>query len=211
MKLPVSSEYLAVALQDGWRAGDIRLTHQHAGDLVLPTGQLVACDPFVLPDSAPFNLLLPHGTLPVVLSVAQTATDQRVAFATIRFTPSVPTRWEMLTVGDQNISLLKGDELFGYPVDAGTGCFMDVSVGRALMQLMRERDNFYETLIAEMDKTYRNTWSWLDMKFGDANLIAFSSGYGDGIYASYAGFNTERRVSVIVTDFAIIPSEKAAP
>ena len=61
-------------------------------------------------------------------------------------------------------------------------------------------------MIAEMDKTYRHTWSWLDMKLGGGNLIAFSSGYGDGSYASYAGFDSERHVSVVVTDFAIIPS-----
>jgi hypothetical protein len=211
MKLPVPSEYLVAALQDGKQVHDMTLKHRHVGYLILPTGELVACDPFVLPDSGPFNLLVPRGTFPVVLSVAQIATDQRIAFATIRFTQSVPTTWEMLTVGDQNISLLKEDELFGYPVDAGTGCFMDVNVSRALIQLMRERDNFYETLIAEMDKTYTNTWSWLDMKFGGANLIAFSSGYGDAIYASYAGFDSERRVSVVVTDFVIVPSEKSAP
>ena len=187
------------------------LMHQLVGDLVLPTGQLVACDPFVPLDCAPFNLLLQRGSFPVVLSVAQSANDQRVAFAAIRFSQSVPTIWEMLTIGDQDTSLLKENELFGYPVDSGTGCFMDVSVGSALVQSMREQDTFYETLIAEMDKTYRNTWSWLDMKFGGGNLIAFSSGYGDGMYGTYAGRDQNGNMSAVVTDFAIIPYERPAP
>jgi hypothetical protein len=41
--------------------------------------------------------------------------------------------------------------------------------------------------------------------FGGANLIAFSSGYGDGMYATYAGFDADGQVSVAVTDFNVIP------
>ena len=145
-----------------------------------------------------------------MLSIANIATDQRVAFASICFSKPVPSIWEM-DRQEQNVSLLEDGELFGYPVDAGTGCFMDASVGRALTQLMRDQDNFYETMIAEMDKTYRHTWSWLDMKFGDGNVIAFSSGYGDGFYASYAGYDSDRHVSVVVTDFEIVPSEQLVP
>lgn len=44
-----------------------------ATELLLPTGHLVACDPFVyLPnDVAPFNTPVPPGTYPVVLSVVE--------------------------------------------------------------------------------------------------------------------------------------------
>jgi hypothetical protein len=112
----------------------------------------------------------------------------------------------MLTVGDQSVLTLKPDEIFGYPVDAGTGCFMDQSAGKLLREKMNSDHDFFETLIAEMDKTYRYTWSWLNMKFGDANLVAISSGYGDGVYATYAGFDADGEVAVIATDFGLVES-----
>jgi len=73
---------------------------------------------------------------------------------------------------------------------------------------MAEQQDFYETLMAEMDKTYKSTWSWLDTKFGEGNLVAFSSGYGDGLYATYAGRDSNGHISVVVTDFGVLPFEK---
>lgn len=112
----------------------------------------------------------------------------------------------MLTVEGQDASTLKPDHYFGYPVDAGVGCFMDAKAGRELEALMKKKPDYYEVLSAEMDKTYVHTWSWLNFKLGDGmqNIVAFSSGFGDGMYASYAGFDAESEVSVIVTDFGVV-------
>jgi len=206
MKLPIPSEYLAVALIDGHKMDETRLVHRHIGDLVLPTGRLVACDPLVFPDAPPYNLQLPIGTFPLILSVAHFATDQRVAFATLRLSQNAPSTWEMMTVGDQDLSNLEEDQIFGYGVDSGTGCFMDQVASRVLSKTMQERNDFFETIIAKMKKNYVQTWDWTDMEFGAANLIAFSSGLGDGVYASYAGFDSENSVSVIVTDFGVVPT-----
>jgi Protein of unknown function (DUF4241) len=204
MNLPVSEEYLSLAFKDGVQTKQATLKHHHVGNLLLITGELVACDPFVCVDSEPFALELPRGSFPLVLSVAHIETDQRVAFATLLIRPTQPESWTMLTLGDQDLSKLKDGEIFGYPVDSGTGCFMDSSALRALEQKMREQEMFYETMIAEMDKTYIHTWNWLNMTFGEANLIAFSSGFGDGVYATYAGYDKEGQISAVVTDFGIL-------
>jgi|SRR5208283_2932149 len=206
MHLPVSPEYLKTALQDGYSMKNIKLVHRPVGDLFLPTGRLVACDPFVFPDAEPFSLSLPRGRFPLVLIIAEIATDERVAFALVHFSRNTPARWEMLSVGSQDISNLKDGEIFGYPVDSGTGCFMDNSAGSLLNDAMGKDPNYYETLTKEMDKTYRHTRSWLDTKIGDANLVAFSSGYGDGSYATYAGFDSDNEISTVVTDFAVLAS-----
>lgn len=210
MTLPISADYLLLALQDGVQAGETTLRHHRVGDLTLPTGKLVACDPFVTPEAEPFSLLLPRGTFPVILSVAETATDQRVAFATIRFKPTSPVRWEMMATGANDPSKLEPGDIFGYGVDSGTGCFMDASSGRALTEKMNDDNNFFETMMAEMNKTYRHTWSWLNMKFGDGNVIAFSSGEGDGLYATYAGLDSQGEVAVVVTDFMVLDEDARA-
>ena len=95
MNLPVSGQYLLNALIDGLAFKDMALCHHHVGDVALPTGQLVCCDPFVFPQAEPFTLRLPRGTFPVVLSVAEIDTDQRVAFAVVRFRQSTPVAWDM--------------------------------------------------------------------------------------------------------------------
>jgi hypothetical protein len=207
MTLPISAEYLSFALHDGQQIGKATLRHQQVGDLLLPTGQLVACDPFVSPEAEAFNLLLPSGTFPVVLSVAEIATDQRVAFATIRFKQTAPVKWEMMATGDHDPAKLEPGHMFGYGVDSGTGCFMDFSAGQVLAQKMNKQNDFFQTLISEMDKTYRHTWSWLNMRFGDGNLIAFSSGEGDGLYATYSGFDSRDEICVVLTDFMVVDSE----
>lgn len=204
MSLPIPDSYLAMALQKECQLEKLTLKHQEMCNLSLPTGELVACDPLVFCDTEPFSLLLPRGIFPVILSIAHSQTDQRVAFATIRFRDSTPVAWDMMTIEGQDTETLEPGHFFGYGVDAGTGCFMDRSAARALDNKMKEDNDFGETLIDEMQKTYRHTWSWLDLKLGNANLVAFSSGYGDGTYATYAGFDADKEISVVVTDFGVV-------
>lgn len=205
--LPVSNDYLACALEDGREIDDMILRHRNVGELLLPTGRLIACDPFLVTDETPpFRCSLPSGKFAVLLSIANIKTDQRVAFATIRFTKTTPTSWEMLTTGNHDPATLKEGHILGYAVDSGTACFMDVAAARALSQRMSETQDYFEVLIEEMQKTYVHTWDWLNKNFGDGNLIAFSSGGGDGVYATYAGRDSNGQLSAIVTDFDVVPS-----
>jgi hypothetical protein len=42
-------------------------------------------------------------------------------------------------------------------------------------------DDHWQDIQAEMEKTYKNTRSWVDWTLpSGANLVAFSSGWGDG-------------------------------
>ena len=203
MNPPELANHLAHALQARCELANLSLAQHRITDLILSTGQLVACDPLVCPDTPPFSLALPVGTFPVVLSVAQIGTDQRVAFATVRFLPTEPIAWEMLTLGGQNAATLTPDEIFGYPVDAGVGCFMDVSTGVKLVERMAAEEDYFEVLLEEMRKHYVDTWDWLDARFGEGNLVAFSAGYGDGVYASYLGRDRQGEIAVVVTDFSL--------
>lgn len=209
MTLPVTDEYLSLALKDGFQLGSATLVHRRVGELNLPSGRIVACDPLVCPDTEPFKLSFPVGNFPVVLSVAKIGDDQRVAFSAVHFRTTAPVTWKMLTVGNQDVSKLKEGDFFGYGVDSGTGCFMDQIAGKELDRIMQENPEFFETLTEEMEKNYVHTWDWTNYKFGEGlpNLIAFSSGFGDGIYGSYAGFDSTGEVSVVVTDFGIIAAK----
>ena len=205
MALPVPADYLALALESEKPMDDMTLRVQKLADLNLPTGKLVASDAFVMMDPQPFELTVPAGVFPVMLSIAHYVDDQQVAFASIRFGDSVPVRWEMLTVPGQNPDELQPEEIFGYGVDSAIGCFIDAAAALALEEKLSDESNFFEEMIEMMCRTYVDTWSWLEVPLGEGNLVAFTSGCGSGLYASYAGYDAEGKLAVIVTDFAVVP------
>ena len=82
---------------------------------------------------------------------------------------------------------------------------MDHSAGQALFAKMDSDPDYFKFMMAEMEKTYRHTWSWLNLPVGDANLVAFSSGLGDGLYATYAGLNADDQVVAVVTELEVVP------
>lgn len=183
---------------------DYRFYVQAIGELELPTGQLVACDPLVSCD-APFTQAVPKGRYPLQLAIARIGDDERVAFARIVFAPGPATRWEMALVKGQDPATLGPDEFFGYGVDSGTGGFMDAAALRSYeARRNQEGEAFDDQLFAELDKTYRHTRSWYLLPTDAGNVAFFSSGYGDGAYPSYFGYDANGKLVAVVTDFLLV-------
>lgn len=177
------------------------------GELVLPTGRIVACDPFLVSgEEEPFTRSVAPGRYPVLVNVASAEDDSRVAYAILRFADRPPVRWEMALLSEQEMETLGESEFFGYGVDAGTGCFMDAAAAPLLGARATEENEYNGDFIEEMEKTYVHTWSWgsfvLDPATG-ANVVAFSSGWGDGSYPSFWGFDESGAVACLVTDFGL--------
>jgi hypothetical protein len=58
-----------------------------------------------------------------------------VAYAEIIFSQSEIKDWKLATTAGQNIKELAEGEVFGYPVESGMGCFMDVDTQNSLNEL----------------------------------------------------------------------------
>ncbi|HYR12481.1 MAG TPA: DUF4241 domain-containing protein [Longimicrobium sp.] len=202
---------LSDALVEGTRVApdgeSLSLALHALGNLVLPTGRIVACDPFMADEDAPFTRSVPPGRYPVLVNVARrTNGDQRVAYAILRFADPRPVGWEMALLPGQDTSTLGENEFFGYGVDAGTGCFMDASVVKPLVERSTPENGYSEDLVELMEKTYVSTWSWMDYVLDPgtgANVIAFSSGWGDGAYPSWWGLDESGAAVCLVTDFGL--------
>jgi Protein of unknown function (DUF4241) len=184
-----------------------RLKLHALGELVLPTGRIVACDPFVFAaDQPPFARGVAPGRYPVSVNVAHFEDDARVAYAIVRLGDRPPVRWEMALLPGQDASTLEEGYFFGYGVDAGTGCFMDAEAAKLLDGRSTEENGYNEDLIDRMQATYVPTWSWLDFPLDPvtgANVVAFSSGWGDGSYPSYWGLDDAGTPVCLVTDFGL--------
>ncbi|WP_072391563.1 DUF4241 domain-containing protein [Hyphomicrobium sp. CS1GBMeth3] len=186
-----------------------------AGSVKLPSGAICAADPFIaLTDAKPFAQRTPTGTFPVRLAVADFPSGGvRVAFARVDFTSRPIARWSMAVVEGQDIATLKPNEMFGYGVDAGTGSFFDPVAGKEAAKLLDANPDAWEDWQTEGEANgpkLIGPYSFLlDLKLGDANAIMFHSGWGDGFYASWFGYDADGNVAALVTDFQTINWETA--
>jgi len=184
------------------------LSTVRAGDLLLPTGRLVANDVFFL-DREPFTRRLPVGRHPVLLLASASAADviPRVAAALIRVGPGDPVSWELALVPGQDPAALQPGEFFGYGVDSGTGSFASAEAAAAVTggDFDAYSDQIHHGMYPSEDVVDWNILVELvvDPATG-ANVIAFSSGFGDGAYPSWFGLDARGEPVVLLTDFGIL-------
>jgi hypothetical protein len=188
--------------------GEIIFTSYQIGELVLLSGKLVAGDPLTLLGCQPFTVNITPGRYPVTLSIAQFQknNDRRVAYAMVSIYETNVVKWQMATLPNEKLSSLKKGEIFGYGVDSGTGSFMDEVVVEILDDsiYIDQEKSLLEQLEEALEKNSSPTWTWANFLVDEstqANVIAFSSGWGDGIYATYFGYDVNNRLVKIITDF----------
>ncbi|MGD1942938.1 MAG: DUF4241 domain-containing protein [Leptolyngbyaceae cyanobacterium] len=201
--------------------------------LVLLSGRLVACDPLLEPDpNSAFIRSIQAGSYPVVLSLADLSfrPERRIACAMLQLTLQTPIRYELAILAPDQPS-----EYQNYGVDSGTGSFMDAEVARALKQLSEPNSGeaaavavdrfkseyvYCESVINAMQRNraaaisneypYDRKGDWANICIDEntgANVIAFGTGWGDGGYASYWGYDADGNIACLVTDFALFGSD----
>lgn len=181
--------------------GEFTTEIREIGTLHLPSGKIVCCDPLVFPEAEPFEQTVPPGRYPVALHLVHLAPDHmRVGYAILRFKDQLSASWRMATVEGQDLSSLEEDEIFGYGVDAGTGCFMDHEAAKKLDQLMQENSYYYDDFIAPV----YDEWTDIQLNEQGLNTILFHSGWGDGFYPSYWGLDEKGEPVCLVTDFGVL-------
>jgi hypothetical protein len=174
------------------------------GRLNIKEGRIYACDPISLYLEEPFDIEFPKGQFPVQLAIAAINNDdERIGLARIKFTDTKPIKWTYALTEGQDVKDLQDDEIFGYDVDSGTGAFMDAS-GYVEYDSLYKEDLNLSTISREMRKTYKDTRSWLMWEGKNSNVAIFSSGYGEGLYATYIGFDDYGNICRLVTDFGLL-------
>ncbi len=181
------------------------------GKINLTSGLLVSCDPLITNDMKPFETQFPKGDFTVL--VHKEKESNCIAYVEIIFADKEITTWKMATTENQNLKDLKDEEIFGYPVESGMGCFMDLETQKALNLL---EQNLFQKKGADFMGIYEEFFhehffdengaidQYAFLKPNDensGNIFAFETGYGEGFYASYIGFDQANNPVKIVTEF----------
>jgi hypothetical protein len=200
-----------------------KLIEIEIGDIYLPTGEIIASDPFFTQDIKPFARTVNPGVYKVYIYVIEIEPGHnRIAFAKIKFKQETASHWILALTEDmkiEDLANLKEGQYFGFPVDAGLGCFLDAKTNLIYLNKMKEfyqkypDKNYYDDLLAAEFDTYSssNKYSsdigdWnnhvVDDK-SDMNILMFASGWGDGYYPTYWGYNDKKEAIELTIDFLI--------
>ena len=190
------------------------------GAVPFPTGQLVACDPMVSLETArPFLQTIPAGRYPVQICVVPSRRfGSRYACVKVALSGEKPVRYDLGMKGSEDLTeeLHEGD-YFGFGVDAGMGCIADLQTQAAFKEYWAKRlaedpdidpynDLFCDLLEAnaQAHPLYQSQYGdWLCWTVPDTacTLPIFASGWGDGHYPVYFGYDAKGQVCGVYVHF----------
>lgn len=204
------------------RHGEVDLFILDLGVVNITSGQIVACDPLVnLGNTAPFTKKIKPGKYPVKICVAKsTEMGTRYAFAKLQVSDTKTVKWELAITEDlkTKVKELKDNEYFGFPVDAGLGSFCDNKTQSLYVKFEQEflennknanmyddffADKFKENAIDKNDPNDIGDWLNFTIPTTENNIIMFHSGYGDGYYPVYWGYDQKGSITALLIDFML--------
>lgn len=191
-----------------------------AGNLKLPTGQVVCADPLHKAIGLPQFWTVTPGDYPVYLYIGLNGFfEARVAYAELSFKDEIPVTWEWSIISeDLPAGLIKESIIFppgGFPVENGLGSFSDYETWKLYNQEMddfykkNKKGNYYSDVLesrfkanAHIPESSRGEdWINYTPTTAAANIIMFASGWGDGFYPRYVGFDKNMQAVKFITDF----------
>lgn len=188
-----------------------------AGQLNLPTGQVVCTDPMYRELGLPQSWTIDKGQYSVYLYIGlKDDFAGRIVYAELVVKDEIPAYWEMSLIPEHLLVDSFERKMNGmYPVENGLSCFADFETYKIYDQEIKsfyqnKKDgNFYADVLANLFKVNKETpkssrgEDWINYKPAKANgnIIMFGSGYGDGIYPRYVGYDINGNVVKFITDF----------
>lgn len=199
-----------------------KLDHLELGSVSIPTGEILVRDPlvFIQQDAQPYTLKVPTGEFPVTACIVVPDEDgdcARYAAVKVQFTAYDAVRFEEALIGIEDLKEFNEGEFFGFNVDAGLGCILDreslkhFCAFQDKFQLENPGKNLYDDYFAELfaknyseNPTYqREGGDWINWQIPGTtyNIPFFQSGFGDGTYPVYYGFDVDENICSLIIQF----------
>lgn len=206
---------------------DTELDVLDIGKVNLSSGKIIACDPlaYMYDDQVtPFIQTVKPDKYKVSLLIIKD--EERISIAKISFSDNEPKRYELAVTGEEDLSEVEEGEFFGYPVDAGMGCFCDYDAAKKYFEYENKLeeesggdfDNRYDDLFSDLlednakkNPKYQSEYGdWLNWNVpeSDSNIVLFTSGYGDGYYPSYFAYDENDNICALYTIFIDLNDEE---
>lgn len=186
--------------------GIMNIEKLKVGDLKLTTGRIIATDPILLYDDECYSEHVKPGTYSVNIYIGQAkGRKKQTVAAEIIITDKEPVKWDMALLKGESAKSFAYDEYMGYEVENGLGCFMDEKVMEMLDVLSEDELKAYEKLVK--DSVRKSDFSCADILMDEKsglNIIVFASGWNEGIFPTYYGFDKDKKLTRLVTDFMVI-------
>ncbi|MDO4318606.1 MAG: DUF4241 domain-containing protein [Lachnospiraceae bacterium] len=199
------------------------LTVMDIGACELPSGKLLVRDPLVYLGSRgeqPYFQTAPAGTYRVEVCVVKPEESggcARYAAVRLRFSEKRAVRFYEALIGNEDLNELHEDEYFGFNVDAGLGCICDAAVHSLFCDWSEkwdrehpggnQYDDYFAALFAESFRTrpefQRSGGDWINWKLPgtEYHIPMFQSGFGDGAYPVYWGYDEAGGICQLVIQF----------
>jgi hypothetical protein len=188
-----------------------------AGNLKLPTGQVVCADPMYRELGLPQSWTTKPGEYPVYLYIGlDDDFGGRVAYAELSIKDEIPAYWELSLIPEKLLADGFEKKMNGlYPVENGLGSFSDYETWKLFTQEIADfykenKDgNYYNDILESHFKANAaipassrgEDWINYKLKKANGNIIMFGSGWGDGLYPRYVGYDKSGQAIKLVTDF----------
>jgi Protein of unknown function (DUF4241) len=177
------------AFRDGVRfqmdSGPVAMQCHDLGALILPTGQILACDPVFDFYTEPFDRRVAPGRYPIFFATREH--EGQVALAMVQFRRTKPVSWV-------------ASEPSQFGVDAAMAAILDLKTGRRIRRAL-ESDRSGPVFKQISDACSLGGWANLaiDPDSG-ANLILFPPLGGDATFSCYWGLTATGRTACLVLD-----------
>ena len=206
---------------------DTELDILDIGEVNLSSGKIIACDPLAYlyeNQVSPFIQTVKPNKYKVSLLIIKD--EERISIAKISFSDKEAKRYELAVTGEEDLSEVEEGEFFGYPVDAGMGCFCDYDAAKKYFEYENKLeeesggdfDNRYDDLFSDLlednakkNPKYQSEYGdWLNWNIpeSDSNIVLFTSGYGDGYYPSYFAYDENDNICALYTIFIDLNDEE---
>ncbi len=205
---------------DSANGNTYRLEQVDLGNLVIRSGELEACDPFVYLGESPNRFQIPPGNHRVVVTRAFISEGEkphlRCAYLSVLLSDEFPTQFaHAIPIGSSADELPEG-QFFGLPVDAGmvgftdaraahTACAQLDAQGLDLDTVVEEDEGCWMEMIDDPDH-YREEVANVPLPLIDTgeNVVMCTAGWGDGYYPVIAGFNDANQLISYHIDLFVV-------
>ena len=187
------------------------------GPCSIPSGEILVRDPFVFlgnKSEEPYFLKAPAGTYQTQVCVIKPEDGDCARYAAVRlcFSEKKAVRFEEALIGNEELEDLEEGQYFGFGVDAGLAAICDKVVRDAYCDFLKTLkkdgkdiyidclDDLFKENYKKNPKFQRKGGDWLcwNVPGTEYYMPIFTSGFGDGAYPVYWGYNEDGEICQLI-------------